>query len=96
MLEPKVYAMSDSVFTPGSADGPVGEGDLDLQIAQGLGKNFLKACFTIDLIYWFSISTRNLVVSSQQLRYLLRCRRCSLLQHIGRWTLWYNPPCLGN
>lgn len=37
-ISPKVYVMNDTVFTPGVVGGPTGEGDLDVQLAQGLGK----------------------------------------------------------
>lgn len=37
-ISPHVYVMNDTVFTPGVVGGPTGEGDLDVQLAQGIGK----------------------------------------------------------
>lgn len=35
-ISPHVYVMNDTVFTPGVVGGPTGEGDLDVQLAQGI------------------------------------------------------------
>jgi hypothetical protein len=40
-MQPSIYVMNDTVFIPGVVGGATSEGDLDVQLAQGLGKPFI-------------------------------------------------------
>ncbi len=40
-MQPTIYVMNDTAFVPGVVGGATSEGDLDVQLAQGLGKPFI-------------------------------------------------------
>jgi hypothetical protein len=53
-MSPVVYVMNDTTFTPGVVGGATGEGDLDVQLAQGLGNGVVANC-TVSLAYFSSV-----------------------------------------